>query len=413
MGIRSIIIDFAKKNTFFRITTRAAKNTFSKFVFRFHGSFKRIDTKMIYLNSFGGRSYSDSPKAIYEQMLKDERFNDYHFVWSFKDPEAYDFLKENGRTSVVKSNSIREKRALMKAKYWITNFRMADFAWPKANQIYLQCWHGTVFKKLGYDLKKSENAMNTISEIRNRYRTDAQRFTYLLTSCRYSTEKFASIWNLKETGMEDKIIELGYPRNDILASHTEDDILRIREKLGFSPAESKKIILYAPTWRDNQHSSKLGYVYETQLDFERLRQSLGDEYVILFRAHYLIANSFDFEKYKGFVYDFSDYDDVNDLYLASDLLITDYSSVFFDYAILKRPIIFYMYDIDQYRGKIHEFYFGPQELPGAIVETQDKLVDAIHGIYDFDFSAKYEAFNDKFNYLNDGNSTERVISKIF
>ena len=90
----------------------------------------------------------------------------------------------------------------------------------------------------------------------------------------------------------------------------------------------------------------IGYTYKTEVDFDKLKANLGDEYIILFRAHYLVANSFDFDKYKGFVYDVSKVNDINHLYVISDLLVTDYSSVFFDYANLKRPEIFYMYDLE-------------------------------------------------------------------
>mgnify|MGYP000910123033 CR=1 FL=1 len=106
----------------------------------------------------------------------------------------------------------------------------------------------------------------------------------------------------------------------------------------------KKVILYAPTWRENQHLPGEGYQFQLPVDFKRWREVLGDEYVILFRAHYFISNSFDFVAFSGFVYDVSQMDDINPLYLAADVLITDYSSVFFDYANLRRPILFFMYD---------------------------------------------------------------------
>ena len=130
------------------------------------------------------------------------------------------------------------------------------------------------------------------------------------------------------------IIEQGYPRNDKLFNCTVNDMDRIKSTLGIEDTD-KKIILYAPTWRDNQHDSSIGYTYKTEVDFDYLRDAVGDKCIILFRAHYLVASKFDFKKYKGFVYDVSKYDEINDLYLASDALLTDYSSVFFDYANLK------------------------------------------------------------------------------
>ena len=175
----------------------------------------------------------------------------------------------------------------------------------------------------------------------------------------------------------------------------------------------KKYILYAPTWRDNQHQAGIGYTYKTEVDFDKLKANLGDEYIILFRAHYLVANSFDFDKYKGFVYDVSKVNDINHLYVISDLLVTDYSSVFFDYANLKRPEIFYMYDLEAYGNEIRGFYIDLDELPGPIVQTEDELIKAINNAEtDRSYDEKYKAFNDKFNYLDDGKAAQRVTEAI-
>ena len=178
--------------------------------------------------------------------------------------------------------------------------------------------------------------------------------------------------------------------------------------------KKKKIILYAPTYRANQHETGLGYTYKEEVDFDKLRANIGDEYIILFRPHYFVANAFDFEKYAGFVYNVSDVDDVNDLYIISDILITDYSSVFFDYANLKRPIIFYMYDLEHYRDESNGFYFDVEkELPGRIIRTDDSLIEEILRITkEFKYDEKYKKFNETFNYLDDGKASKRVVEKI-
>ena len=146
----------------------------------------------------------------------------------------------------------------------------------------------------------------------------------------------------------------------------------------------------------------------------KLKKELGKDYVILFRAHYFIANSFDFNKYKDFVYNVSDYDDINDLYIISDLLITDYSSVFFDYAILKRPILFYMYDYKNYKTKLRDFYLDLKELPGPIIEKQEDLIKNIKQIDKVfnKYKKYYQTFNKKFNPYEDGKSSIRVAKEI-
>ena len=405
----------AKRFPLLRKAMRKAMYAYRRTLYMMRGLGISVDAKTVIFETFNGKSYSDSPKAIYEYMKGDPRFDDYKFIWIFKEPEKYTPLLEDGRTSIVKYHTAQCEKALAGAKYWIFNYRALDHWIPKSEQVYVQCWHGTPLKKLGYDIEKSDNAMNSLEEIRDKYYRDAKRFKYLLSPCAFATEKFKTAWNLKALGKEDAIIEVGYPRNDFLVNHTKEDVARIKRKLRLDSID-KKIILYAPTWRDNQHRSGTGYTYRPEVDFEYLREQLGNEYIILFRAHYLVANSFDFSKYEGFVYDVSEIDDINELYVISDMLVTDYSSVFFDYAILERPIIFYMYDLEEYRDEIRGFYLGLEELPGRIAATEEKLVGEIRISRNenekFCNKAKTCKFNAEFNNLNNGNVSNRVIKKI-
>lgn len=402
----------AKKIPILRKAMRKAVYAYRRAVYLLHGAGTKVDEKKIIFESFNGKSYSCTPKAVYEYMLNAPEYSDYSFIWIFKDPEKYRQLKDNGRTEIVRYRTRECERALSEAKYWIFNYRALDYWIPKKDQVYVQCWHGTPLKRLGYDIEKSDNAMNSLEEIRDKYRTDAKRFKYLLSPCRFASEVFTSAWNLKAFGKEDSILEVGYPRNDFLVNYTEDDVRRIKKRLGFDKL-SKKIILYAPTWRDNQHSVSKGYTYEPGIDFEQLRAALSDEYVILFRAHYLVANSFDFEKYGGFVYDVSDIDDINELYVISYMLITDYSSVFFDYAILEKPIVFYMYDLEEYRDEIRGFYLELEELPGKVVTTEKMLIEVLREYRCNSDTNKLIMFNEKYNDLNDGKSTSRLINRCF
>ena len=174
-------------------------------------------------------------------------------------------------------------------------------------------------------------------------------------------------------------------------------------------------MFYLPTFRDNQHTSGVGYTYQLEIDFKRLMDKFSNEYIILFRPHYFIANKIDLSEYKGFVYNVCDYDEINDLYIVSDMIITDYSSVFFDFANLKRPMIFFMYDIEEYKNKLRDFYIDLDELPGPITVNNDELIDVIENIekYNKKYKSKYEEFNKKYNYLDDGNASIRVINEIF
>ena len=406
--VKKKIFDIAKKNKRFRVAARAGRDAAYHAKMVMDEPFGRIDDKLVYFQTFSGRGYSDSPKAMYEYMLKAPEYRDYRFVWSFKEPEKFEFLR-NDRTDIVKFRTRADNKALRRAKYWISNYRMLDHQHPRKGQVYVQCWHGTPLKRLGYDLESSDNSMNSMQEIREKYRTDAKKFSYLISPSPFTTEKFASAWNLVKTNQTHKIIEEGYPRNDRLINTTDEERTEIRRNLG---VDDKKVILYAPTWRDNQHTSGEGYTYKTEVDFDKLKRELGDEYVILFRAHYLVANSFDFDRYAGFVRDVSSYSDINELYIAADILITDYSSVFFDYANLRKPMIFYMYDLEQYANELRGFYISLDELPGPIVRDEDSLIAEIRACDTWKPDSKYEEFCGKYNPKDDGHASERVLARI-
>lgn len=410
--IKTLLMNIVKKNLIFRKIIRRDLYIFRYVRYKIRGIGQKVDDKLILFSTFNGKSYSDSPKAIYLYLLNNDKYKEYKFVWTFKEPENYKFLRENKNTSIVKQGTKEYEKCMQKAKYWIFNYRVADHQYPKKNQIYVQCWHGTPLKKLGYDLENTENVLNSKKEIRFKYKTDAKKINYFLSPSKFATEKFISAWNLKEIKKEGCIIEDGYPRNDFLYNYTKQDVSKIKEKLNINDIK-KKVILYAPTWRDNQHQSGIGYTYKTEVDFEKLQKELGQDYIILFRAHYLVANEFNFEKYKGFIYDVSKFDDINELYIVSDMLITDYSSVFFDYANLKRPIIFYMYDFEQYKDSIRGFYIDLKKLPGSITKTEDELIKEIKKMNNsFKYNKIYEEFNKKYNYLDDGKATERTVVNV-
>lgn len=409
--VRKIATKISKKNIFLRNIMRKTLNLLKKMKYNINTFGQKIDDKTIIFCSFNGKSYSCSPKAIYELMLNNEKYNEFKFIWALKDLEIHSYLAKNKNTEIVKIGSKEYNKYLAKSKYWIFNYKIPDFLYPKKNQIFVQCWHGTPLKRLGCDLVHFDNQLNTMEGMKKRYKIEASKFTYFLSPSKFASEKFISAWNLKEIGKENIIIEKGYPRNDFLFKYTDEDITRIKKKLGIEN-DNRKIILYAPTYRANQHESGVGYVYKEEIDFEQFKKQFGNEYIVLFRPHYFIANAFNFEKYNGFVYDVSKIDDINELYIITDILITDYSSVFFDFANLKRQIIFYMYDLEHYKNESNGFYIDLEELPGKIVQTQEELEEVIKKSKEFKFDDKYQKFNNKYNYLDDGNASERVVREI-
>ena len=410
--IRVFLFNLAKKNKTLRIFFRNTLNLKNKLKYSYYKTKYKMDDKTILFEAFGGRNYTCSPKAIYEKMLTMKEFKDYTFVWSFIDPSKHE-VKKDKRLKIIKSKSKEYYKYISISKYWIVNSIIEEGITKKKNQVYVQCWHGTPLKRLRYDIVVNGASLNSVEEIRKRNDIDAKKFDYFISPSKYCTEKFTSAFNLKALGKENIIIEEGYPRIDFLFNKTKKDIDAIKKKLGL-PLD-KKVIFYLPTFRDNQHTSGVGYTYKLGIDFDSLKKKFSKEYVILFSPHYFIENSIDLTKYKGFIYNVARYDEINELYLVSDIIMTDYSSVFFDYANLKRPMLFYMYDIDDYKGNLRDFYISLDELPGPIAKTQDELENNLKNI-DKEFKKnkeKYEKFNEKYNYLDDGNVSERVIKVIF
>lgn len=375
------------------------------------------DPKLVVFEAFQGRSYSCSPRAIYEYMLNCPQFKDYSYVWIFRDLNAHGKFPQN--TRLVKFDSEESFHAYAKAGTWITNSRLRDFYIPNKNQRYIQCWHGTPFKKIGCDVTAAGNATSTVQEIYNEYTDEAKRISFFISPSDFTTSKLISAFNLKSLNKENCIIQKGYPRNDSLFNTNLKTVENFKKNLNIPP--NKKIILYCPTFRDNQFSGS-GYTLEPTVDFNSLKENCGDDFVILFRAHYFIANSFDFTKYSNFVINVSNHDDINELYLISDILITDYSSVFFDYANLKRPILFYLYDFEEYKNNMRDFYFGTAMLPGPVTQTQENLeIELIKILNDIrnggngllNFEKSIISFNKKFNPYEDGHSAERTIKELF
>src|SRR5699024_8732560 len=158
---------------------------------------------------------------------------------------------------------------------------------------------------------------------KNNFVNETKQWDYLIAPNAYSSEIFKRAFYFKG-----EMLEVGYPRNDLLVNADGTMIESVKKKLGI-PLE-KKVIIYATTWRDDEYFSRGNYKFTLKLDLDKMQRQFGDEYIVLLRTHYLISNALDISGYEGFVYDFSSYDDIAELYVVSDILITDYSSVFFD-----------------------------------------------------------------------------------
>lgn len=368
----------------------------------------KVDDKMVMFISFHGKGYSDNPKAIYEEMLKDERFKDYKFIWAIKNHKKKDI--EIPGAQIIEYFSFKYFYYISKCKYWIFNCKMPEYVCKKDEQYYLQTWHGTPLKRLAYDIEVEEDttfyrSKMTYEEMTHTYKVDVDRYNCMISPNKFCTKVFASAFRVDPS----KLLESGYPRNDFLVNFTDEDVTEVREK--YSIPSDKKVILYAPTWRDNNYNVS-GYLFELKVDFKKWQEILGDEYVVLFKPHYLISNNMDLTGLEDFVINVPAADDISSLYIVSDILITDYSSVFFDYAILKRPIYFYMYDKKEYADQLRGFYLDiDKDLPSDYFEDEEAM---LHSIKNNDYNyEKLLAFHNEFNEFEDGNASKKVINHIF
>lgn len=322
------------------------------------GLFVKTDPKMILFNSFGGRKYDDSPRAIFEKMLQDRRFDDYTFIWALENPEKFDIPK---RAKVVKDYTYKFFVYALKAKVWITNSSMEHgLCFKKKNTIYINTWHGSAIKHLGTDIKKEGSFKGKGTTKKTAFYAQSEFDEYV----------FSRAFNLEKSILK----RFGLPRNDELANYSEDKVNKIKETLNIP--KDKKVILYTPTYREYSKTATNQIVQEMRIDLDRWHRQLSEKFVLLVRVHYEVAKTLDFTAHDS-VINVSDYPHLNDLMIVSDALISDYSSIYFDYSILHKPMLCFAYDIEEYTKNRGMYIDIQKELPCTVSLTNDELFDEI------------------------------------
>lgn len=320
-------------------------------IFRIWGNFIKIDHNLVLFSSFMGINFNDSPKAIYDYMQSHSEYKKYHCVWALEHPENFPQL------DAVKIDTAEYFKTALKAQYWITNTNIErGLKFKKTGQRYLNTWHGTALKLIGNDCPGRKD-----------YNFDTVNF--LCVSGDYDEKVFKSAFNAKESSF----LRCGLPRNEELWTADAAKKATMRKKLNIP--EDKKVILYAPTWRDSTDGGKT-YAIKPPIHFDKWEEQLGDKYVVLFRAHHLTTKVLGVQ-YNEFVRDTSNYPAVNDLMIAADMLITDYSAIAFDYSILCRPIFCYAYDYDSYLAERGTYFKINDKYPNPYCKTEKELFERI------------------------------------
>lgn len=347
--------------------------------------------KTVLLESHKGLSISCNPKAIFDQIAA--TYPSFRIIWVYnKSPHPI-----NLNVTQVKRCSLRYFYFLSTSQFLINNGEFPRRIRFKQNQTYINTQHGTPLKKMGTDIKS--HSFSSRRKTRN--------WTYLISPNTYTTNIFRRVFNY--TG---QVLEVGYPRNDILINNRDFHSKHQEFKRKYNIPLDKKVILYAPTYRDNQ----TGNSYPT-INFNRLHQIFGQDYIFLLRIHHL-ANPFKntVATVPDSVVDCSSSEfDIQELMLISDVLITDYSSVMFDYSILCRPIIFYLYDYEEYKNDIRGLYFDLiNSSPGPVVKNMSELCYTLNNIEELNksYKQKIDSFYTKFCSLESGNASQLVIENI-
>ena len=346
----------------------------------------------IYLESFYGRGATCNPFAIDREIAA--RYPQLTRFWGVTDASIPVPL---GAITVVRGT--REWwHARATSRYVVANDWLRRTFNPQPFQVVLQTWHGSMLKRIGLD--RSGQPKSKIDTIR----LEQSKWDVLLSQNHHSSLILASAYDWHRT-----LFEEGYPRNDPLTpgSPYAGDGAAIRERLGIAPGQTA--VLYAPTWRENQTSMV------TFLDLERLSADLGEGYVILLRGHSRTVKFGESLDDLPGVIDVTTYPEVTDLFLAADAMITDYSSVMFDYSVTRRPMIFYVPDMDDYRDSLRGVYFDLSEVaPGPVLSTQEEVTTAVRELDQAGerYAALYDTWVERFNHHDDGRSAERVVRRL-
>ncbi|WP_244419890.1 bifunctional glycosyltransferase/CDP-glycerol:glycerophosphate glycerophosphotransferase [Streptomyces hygroscopicus] len=372
----------------------------------YHEVFSRLPVKKrtVVFESHLGKQFSDSPRAIYEEMRRQGL--EFEAIWSYAGSPK-DFPKG---VTLVKRWSLPYLKALAQAEFWVDNQSYPLKLTKRPETTYIQTWHGSALKNMGFD-QPSLKAQTRQQQAEQQRSLD--RFDRFLIRSEHDVHTLAKAFRLKEK----TLLRVGYPRNDALVrARQREAALGARERgplaaeLGI--AEDKTVLLYAPTFRKagGRHGR-----FELPFDVERFADQFGDRYVLLVRSHYLNHVVLP-PTVQGRVIDVSARHDVTPLLELADGLITDYSSVMFDYALLDRPLVFFTYDYDEYVHEGRGTYFDLLEhAPGPVVRTEDAFHEAIKSFESqaLEYAKSRKEFVAKFGEYDQGNAAQSIVDQFF
>lgn len=369
-----------------------------------------VKKNTVFYHAYRTRIMAGNPFAIFQELMHREEFADWEHYWVYSDESQleYDTFQRYAayeNVHYVKKFSDEHLKAMAACQYLVNNAALPDYWQKREGQIYINTWHGTPLKMLGRDAKDaSETAIANAQ--RNFFMCD-----YMVMPNRYTIEHMLDSYDLTNM-LTGTIVDAGYPRND-LSVNTEAARIRalLEKKLGL-PLDGKKIVLYAPTFRSRKGKS-LNTSEETAGYIQEMVRRFPEDYVVVFKVHNTLGAFF---KKNAEISNRLIFDEIetNELLSATDVLITDYSSIFFDFLCTGRPCLFFVYDREEYESE-RGLYLSIDDLPGAICYSVDDLVRQIVKIKDgtYDQDEKYQKNVQQYAYNDDGHASERIVDIVF
>lgn len=359
-----------------------------------------LQSKTMLFESFGGSAVADSPLAIDREVARS--YPDVSRIWTVKSPLTP--VPEGSKAVIYGSRAWFE--ATSSARVLVNNNNFPYFFRKHPDQFYLQTWHGTPLKRIGNHVPSKNLSLSYRQLVK---RESEQYWDLLLAQSEEASDTLREAF-----GYDGSMFAMGYPRNDVLG---DVDSLRqtraqVRRRLGIHPEQ--RVVLYAPTWRDNLKDTSGHYSAVDFFDVSAAAGRLGSSTTILYRGH---ANSLNAakQKFNSNVIDASFYPDVNGLIAASDVLITDYSSIMFDYVVTGKPIVLLCPDLDEYRDAVRGFYYDFERIaPGPIVKSKDEAIDLLLSdrLFTVGTTERYVNFVRRFASYDDGNASHRLLNEL-
>jgi CDP-glycerol glycerophosphotransferase len=351
---------------------------------------------MVLFESFEGRGYNDSPRAVFEELRG--RRPDLHYVWSYR--SAWERPAFPGEAELVRRHSWRYYARLARARWWVDNYGLPKPCDKPRGTTYVQTWHGTPMKLMFFDAPRVKAMAAKDQAFYQRF---VDRWDYLVSPSRYFESTF-----VRAARFRGELIRSGMPRNDALfAGNNPEALAALRLRLGIP--EGKTVVLYAPTYRGPEIT---GYVAP---DLDELERRLGPDYFVLLRQHYYTGAVRVLPHQMHFARDASRHGDVNELMLVADVLVTDYSSMMFDFAVLRRPMVFYTPDLDEYVAATGTYVDLRDVAPGPLAATPEELGDELAKLDDLRAAAdeRIGAFLERFCDYDTGDAARQVVDRVW